>query len=82
MLLMGFISSYPLRTSDYQVEQELQQRESMRFMALFKRKVMLYTGGAARAAESQSPRLFHLYSGQPQTFTSCKGYYLGFPEEP
>ena len=59
------------------VVREPQQQESMRFMALFNSRMVLYQGNRESESEvkrdgAPKARLFHVHAWQPRTFTQCQ----------
>lgn len=52
-----------------QVQREYQQQESMRFLALFDRQMVVHRGSHAKEQESTGPRLFCQHAFAPSVFT-------------
>ena len=54
---------------ELRVIREFQTRESMRFMALFDRKMVVHQGHLRDEALKSTPQLFHIHSWRPLTYT-------------
>lgn len=54
---------------ELRVIREFQTRESMRFMALFDRKMVVHQGHHRDEALKSTPQLFHIHSWRPLTYT-------------
>ena len=65
----------PLVLSKYkqklEIVREFQQRESLAFMALFRRMMAIYTGPVPAVGVARQPQLFQLHTWRPRTFTRC-----------
>ena len=54
-----------------EIVKEFQQRESLAFMALFRRMMTIYTGPVPEVGVPRHPQLFQLHTWRPRTFTRC-----------